>query len=216
MNYNTILMDYIDNCPFDEPILIEEIKQYIKDNIDEKDNIDHVLKNLYVYINRLVKRKKIIQFLKGICYKPKDGVFGKKKLNIGKVRTKKYLEDDNGIKGYFTGPYLLNKLGLTTQVSRYVYIVTNECPNENIYKNEKLGVVIRKPKININEENYKYLQLLDILNNKDKVNIEVDKNKEKEIIYKFIDKNKLEYKKIFELAKATKNKKAIEKLYELG
>ena len=36
MNYNTILMDYIDNCPFDEPILIEDIKQYIKDNIDEK------------------------------------------------------------------------------------------------------------------------------------------------------------------------------------
>ena len=93
-------------------------------------------------------------------------------------------------------------------------IVTNECPNANDYNNKKLGVIIRKPKIEINEENYKYLQLFDVLINKDNIKIEVDN--EKEIIYKFIKDNKLEFEKIFEYANKINNLKPIKKLYELG
>lgn len=65
-----------------------------------------------------------------------------------------------------------------------ILIVTNECPNNNDYKNKKLGIIIRKPKIEVTTENYKYLQLLDILNNRDNIKIETDS--EREIIYSFI------------------------------
>lgn len=212
MNYNNILVKYIDEYPCDEPIFIEEIKDYFKNFIH--DNFDIVFKNIYVYINRLVKENKLAQFIKGIYYKPLNGTFGNKLLNINKVINKKYVQDSNGYKGYFSGAYLFNKIGLTTQIPKEILIVTNECPNSNDYNNKNLGVIIRKPKIEINEENYKYLQLFDILINKD--NIKIETNNEKEIIYKFIKDNELELEKIFEYANKINNLKPIKKLYELG
>ncbi len=212
MNYNDILIKYIDKCPYDEPIFIEEIKDYFKKII--QDNFENTFKNIYVYINRLVKENKLTQFIKGVYYKPLKGLFGNKLLNVNKVIEKKYISDVNGKKGYFVGAYLFNKIGLTTQVPKEILIVTNECPNANEYNNKKLGVTIRKPKIPINEDNYKYLQLFDILINKDNIKIEVDN--EKEIIYKFINDNKLDVEKIFEYAYKTNNLKPIIKLYQLG
>lgn len=212
MNYNDILVKYIDEYPFDEPIFIEEIKEYFKNYI--QDNFDDVFKNIYVYINRLVKENKLAQFIKGIYYKPLKGTFGKKILNINKVIDKKYMHNKNDIKGYISGAYLFNKIGLTTQISKELLIVTNECPNANDYNNKNLGVIIRKPKIEINEDNYKYLQLFDVLINKDNIKIETDN--EKEIIYKFIKGNELEMEKIFEYANKINNLKPIKKLYELG
>ncbi len=212
MNYNDILVKYIDEYPFDEPIFIEEIKEYFKNYI--QDNFDNVFKNIYVYINRLVKENKLAQFVKGIYYKPLKGTFGKKTLNINKVIDKKYMHNKNDIKGYISGAYLFNKIGLTTQIPKELLIVTNECPNANDYKNKNLGVTIRRPKLQINEDNYKYLQLFDVLINKD--NIKIETNNEKEIIYKFIKDNELEMEKIFEYANKINNLKPIKKLYELG
>ena len=212
MNYNEILIKYIDNCPYDEPIFVEEIKEYFQKYITN--DFEKIFKNIYVYINRLVKENKIVQFLKGIYYKPLKGAFGYKPLNITKVINKKYITDNKGQKGYYSGAYLFNKIGLTTQVPKEILIVTNECPNINDYNNKKLGVVIRKPKIEINNDNYKYLQLFDVLVNKD--NIKVETENEKEIIYNFIKENELEFEKIFEYANKIHDLKPIKKLYNLG
>ncbi|MBP3460931.1 MAG: hypothetical protein J6K21_00780 [Bacilli bacterium] len=212
MNYNDILIKYIDEYPYDEPIFIEDIKDFFKNYI--KNNFDDVFKNIYVYINRLVKDNKLIQFIKGIYYKPLTGAFGNKLLNINKVIDKKYIHDGTRQKGYLTGAYLFNKIGLTTQIPKEILIVTNECPNANDYNNKNLGVIIRRPKIEINDDNYKYLQLFDVLINKDNIKIEVDN--EKEIIYKFIKDNGLEFEKIFEYANKINNSKPIKRLYELG
>ena len=38
-----------------------------------------------VVLNKLVKENKLVQYLKGIYYKPLKGTFGNKKLNINKV-----------------------------------------------------------------------------------------------------------------------------------
>lgn len=54
MNYNEILNNYIDKYPYDEPIFIEEIKDYFKDIV--KDNFDKTFKNIYVYIIGLLKK----------------------------------------------------------------------------------------------------------------------------------------------------------------
>ena len=212
MNYNDVLIKYIDKCPYDEPIFIEEIKDYFKNIINE--NFDLIIKNIYVYINRLVKENVLVQFIKGIYYKPLKGTFGIKLLNVNKVIDKKYIHDNNGQKGYYSGAYLFNKMGLTTQVPKEILIVTNECPNANDYNNKNLGVTIRKPKIEINEDNYKYLQLFDVLINKDNINVESEN--ERELIYKFIRENELELEKIFEYAYKINNLRPIKKLYELS
>ena len=214
MNYNKIVFDYINKCNFDEPLFLEEIKQYVINNY-KTNEINILKKNINVIINRMCKNNILKQFYKGIYYKPVNNVFGEMPLDKNKVIIKKYIKDENGnIKGYITGAKLFNQLGLTTQVPNIINIVTNECKNNNEYKNEKLGVIIRKPKIKIDNDNYMYLQLFDIINNKDQINIEVDN--EDEIIYSFIEENKLNFEKIIKYARVTNNKKILEKLYILS
>lgn len=214
MTYNDIVLNYINDYPFDEPIFVEDIKKYVKDNIGDKIHLNKVFRNINVLLNRLTKKKKIYLYIRGIYYKPTTGIFGVRGLDTDKVICKKYLEDNGNVKGYFSGAVLFNALGLTTQIPRYKLIITNECNIDNVYNDKKLCVAVKKPKIKIDNNNYIYLQLLDLLANKEQINIEVEN--EKEIIYKFIKENNLEFDKIFMYAKLTNNKKAIEHLYELG
>lgn len=214
MNCNDIILDYLNNCPFDEPIFIDDVKKYVKEKINKRVDLNKTFKNINVFMNRLTKKKTIYLYMRSVYYKPSTGTFGVRGLNPDKIILKKYLEENKSIKGYFSGATLYNALGLTTQIPRYKSIVTNTCKIDNIYIDKKLCVKIKKSKIKINNDNYLYLQLLDLLTNKEKINVEVDN--EKEIIYNFIKENKLEFDKIFMYAKLTNSKKAIEHLYELG
>lgn len=209
MNYNKKVLEYIEKYPLDEPIFIENIKKSICNNNNK------IYKNINVILNRLNKEGTIKNFYKGIYYKPIKNIFGEMPLDKDKIIEKKYLKDDNNnIKGYINGAKLFNLIGLTTQVPNVINIVTNECKNNNKYRNKSLNVIIKKSKIKITNDNYKYLQLFDIINNKDKINIEVDDYEEK--IYQFIKENNLDFEKIIKYARDTKNKKAFEMLYILA
>lgn len=62
------------------------------------------------------------------------------------------------------------------------------------FTNKNLNVIIRKTKIEIDNENYKYLQFIDLIENKDNIYVEVDNMDE--IIYNFIEENELQFEKI--------------------
>lgn len=214
MNCNAMVMNYINNCEKNEPIFIEDIKEYIMQfyNEEEKEN---VFNNVKAILNRMIKEKVIKSAYKGIYYIPKINMFGEMPLAIRKIIQYKYLTDKLGnVKGYITGATLFNRVGLTTQVPNMTDIATNECKNYNKYTNEYLKTIIRKPKINITTENYKYLQLFDLIENKDNINIEVENPDE--VIYKFIQENELDFEKIIKYARETNCKKAIEKILVLA
>lgn len=211
MNKFKILRDFIESYPYDEPILVEDCIKCFADKGISKENTN---KDLYVYLYRLAKENVIKKYSDGIYYKPSVGTFGERTLNMSKVVNKKYICDGDSIKGFYIAHRLFNLMGLTTQMPGLYIIMTNECPNNNEYKNEKFNVIIRKPKIEINNENYLYLQLLEVLTNRDNVYIEVDN--EKDIIYDFIKRNNLELEKIMYYAKKTNSKKAIERMYDIA
>lgn len=214
MNCNTMIVNYINNCEKNEPIFIEDIKDYIMQfyNADDKEK---VFNNIKAILNRLTKENIIKTAYKGIYYIPKTNIFGEMPLAIRKIVQYKYLVDKFGnVKGYITGATLFNKVGLTTQVPNIMDITTNECKNYNKYTNDYFNTTIRMPKIKITNENYKYLQLFDLIENKDKINIEVDNADE--IIYKFIQENKLDFEKILKYARETNCRKAIEKILILA
>ena len=217
-NYNKIVIEYIDKYLCDEPIFLEEIRNYVvhKTNIKNKKELDKVYANINVIINRMNSEKKIKTYSKGIYYKPTNNILGEMPLDKTKIINKKYLKNNNGkINGYITGEKLFNQLGLTTQIPNTTIIVTNNYNRKDDYKVEYLNIILRKSKIKITNENYQYLQLIDILANKDKINI---KNKKyNEIIYnEYIIKNKLDFEKIIKYARETKNKKILEKLFILA
>lgn len=214
MNCHSLVFCYIQNCEKNEPIFIEDIKEYIiqfyKDEEKEK-----IFNNVKEILNRLNKENIIKTAYKGIYYIPKTNIFGEVPLPNNKIIQYKYLTDKLGnVKGYITGANLFNKVGLTTQVPNIIDIVTNECKNNNKYENKNLNVIIRKPKIEINKDNYKYLQLIDLIENKDNIYVEVDYMDE--IIYNFIRENDLQFEKILKYARETNSKAVIEKMVMLA
>ena len=214
MNCHSLVFCYIQNCEKNEPIFIEDIKEYIiqfyKDEEKEK-----IFNNVKEILNRLNKENIIKTAYKGIYYIPKTNIFGEVPLPNNKIIQYKYLTDKLGnVKGYITGANLFNKVGLTTQVPNIIDIVTNECKNNNKYENKNLNVIIRKPKIEINKDNYKYLQLIDLIENKDNIYVEVDYMDE--IIYNFIRENDLQFEKILKYARETNSKAVIEKMVILA
>lgn len=213
MNICKTVLECIEQYPEDEPIFIDEIKKYVieKCKEDEKEN---VLKNINVILNRLKKEGFIKAEYKGVYYKPIISMFGEVPLNTNKLRKLKYLEDKDGnIKGYIVGAKLFNKLGLTTLVPNVTDIVTNECKYHKQY-DERLRTYITKPKIEITNENYRYLQFIDILDNKD--NIHIEAQNADEILYRIIQECKLDFEKIIKYARETNNRKVLDKLFVLA
>ena len=214
MNCSTLVLNYINSCEKNEPICIEDIKEYIMQFYNEKEK-ENVFNNVKAILNRLTKENIIKTAYKGIYYIPIENIFGEIPLATRKIVKYKYLVDKLGnVKGYVTGATLFNQVGLTTQVPNVIDIATNECKNYNKYTNNYLNTIIRKPKIEVTTENYKYLQLFDLIENKDNINIEVED--EDEIIYKFIQENELDFEKIIKYARETNCKKAIEKILILA
>lgn len=213
MNICKIVLECIEQYPEDEPIFIEEIKKYVIQKC-EKNEKENVLKNINVILNRLKNEGIIKAEYKGVYYKPVITIFGEMGLDQTKLMQLKYLKDRNGnVKGYIVGAKLFNRLGLTTQVPNVTEIVTNECKYHKQY-DEKLRTYITKPKIEITNENYRYLQFIDILENKDNIYIEAENANE--ILYKIIQECNLDFEKIIKYARETNSKKILDKLFVLA
>lgn len=214
MNICKLVLEYIEQYPEDEPIFIEDIKKYVIQQCENDNKQERVLKNINVILNRLKNEGIIKAEYKGVYYKPIISMFGEVPLNTNKLRKLKYLEDKDGnIKGYIVGAKLFNKLGLTTLVPNVTDIVTNECKYHKQY-DERLRTYITKPKIEITNENYRYLQFIDILDNKDNIHIEAPNADE--ILYRIIEECKLDFEKIIKYARETNNRKILDKLFVLA
>lgn len=214
MNCYNMVLEYINTQNKGTPIFIEEIKNYIIQFYNKNDK-EKVYNNVKSILNRMNKEGIIETAYKGIYYIPIENVFGKMLLGNSQIMLYKYIMDKAGnIKGYITGAKLFNDVHLTTQVPNIIDIATNECKNFNKYENKNLKVIIRKPKIKVNNKNYKYLQLFDLIENKDNINIEVDN--QDEIIYKFIIENELDFEKIIKYAMDTKSRTVINKILILA
>ena len=208
LKYKDYVIEYINTFKANEPIYLENIREYVIENIKKikKDDYDKIYKHINVIINRLNKEDYI---------KPIKNVFGEMPLDKSKIIKEKYLKDEDGnVNGYIAGEKLYYQLGLTTQIPNMTTIVTNNCDNKYDYIVKSLNIIIRKSVIDINRFNYKYLQLIDILSNIEKNNI--DNNNYEKVLYEFIKKNKLSYEKILRYIRETNNKRCLDTLLKIA
>lgn len=144
----------IDTYETNEPIFLAELKI---NGISEN--------NLRQQLKKLTDSGKIKRFDKGIYFLPKTSIFRScAQLPVEKVLEYKYLRDKECRCGYISGLLFFNQLGLTTQVPMQYEVVSNKATSE--YRETSLAksrVVIRRPKVSVNEGNYKILQFLDLL-----------------------------------------------------
>ncbi len=111
-------------------------------------------------IERLIKKEIIKRISTGTFYKPKKTIFGELRPNEEKIITPYLFKDGKRI-AYITGLLLYNKMGLTTQVPRVISIASRE---KRIYisrGNIKANAV--KSYVEVTEENFQYLQILDAI-----------------------------------------------------
>lgn len=75
----------------------------------------------------MLKSGDLVRFDTGIYYLPKVSRLLKKSyLDLMKVIIRKYIQSTTEIYGYFAGVTFVNQIGLTTQMSATLEIVTSE------------------------------------------------------------------------------------------
>ena len=116
-------------------------------------------------IKKLTDSGLLKRYDKGVYFIPKKTVFKSgSQLSRDRVIQKKYLQKDGTRCGYISGVSFANKLGITTQVPMICEVVTNKASKD--YREARLAssrVIVRKPRIAVNESNYLILQFLDLL-----------------------------------------------------
>lgn len=111
-------------------------------------------------MKRLAEQNIVIHFAKGVYYKPAVTPFGKSVMNRTDYYYKTLTCPNSEQIGYEGCPSVLNTIGLCTVMTAKRTIVTN------LYRKavpKGIGLIIQKPKAKINDQNYRYFQLADIL-----------------------------------------------------
>ena len=167
---------------------------FIEDFVNEETNYD-TAKTL---LSNYVKSGDIKRYSQGIYYIPTKTILGYSTISFESIIERKYISDDNKVFGYYSGMSLLNTIGLSSQVPNIPEITTNnEATRKRKVKIGKRSVIIRRSEIEINNDNYLYLQFFDIFRYGDQKAIEENKNN----VIKFFDDNKLKLNKLMEIEK---------------
>jgi predicted transcriptional regulator of viral defense system len=157
---DNMLYDYlIENYEEDEPIFLTDI------------NIEGMTEeNIRYHLKKLTDNGTICRFDSGIYYLPRINIFGEKSvLSAETVALHKYILRKGKRIGFYSGYTLANRMGISMQVPFKEEITSNYAPaqvREISIKNRKY--VLRRPVIEITEENAYVLQLLDCLKDIDK------------------------------------------------
>lgn len=121
--------------------------------------------NLRYHLKKLTDSGIICRFEPGVYYFPKTDIFGEQMtLSADTVAVHKYIMRRGKRVGYYSGHTLANHMGLSTQVPFTQEINSNFSPasvRKTAIKNRQY--IIRRPVVEITEENAPVLQFLDCL-----------------------------------------------------
>ena len=187
--YDVLLETY----GYNEPILTNEIQfnNYSKPWI-------------YKELKRLCDSGEIKRFEKGVYYIPKKSPLGMSLLNPAKVVEKKYIKRNEDVCGYYAGYYLLNLLGLSTQVPNIIEIYSNN--ESSKVRDIRIGsqnIRVRKPRVDITSENAPVLVFLELMNIVDVHSLDDEKKK---IIEKYLSDYNISRKDITKYSPAYPDK----------
>ena len=201
MNITHVVKERINKYQATEPILVDEIIEGLNKHKDA----------VYVTLNRLAGEGVIVNYTKGIYYKPKNSRFGQIGVDKRKLIEKKYIKRNNITVGYITGPQVWNEWGITNQIPNRIWIAQNIRQKK---VDSDMNVFLIKAKGEIKENNIKALQFLDTI---DQINYIQDTDKA-DVVRKLITiyRDRFEvYDKIAALEEVKKYNKKVKVLFGL-
>lgn len=165
--YREVLLQYINNQNPEQMILTSQITQYAAKCLGVEE--DAIKKTVNVNMARLEKAGYIVRVSKGIYCRKITTPFGAYTPNKEKLFCEQLLRGEDEIIGYETGLIVLNQMGLVSQMPK------NRCIATNLHKKrvpEGLLIEIQKPATAVNAANFRYLQLLDAIQNMEKAPVD--------------------------------------------
>ncbi|SHO54155.1 hypothetical protein [Anaerocolumna xylanovorans] len=210
--YGQYIADNIRSFPFGVPIYTDEIARDVAGQFRIELDQAKILVN--VNLKRIADNNGLERYQKGIYYKAQETPFGKTKLNTAQVMRDMYLVRDGQRIGYETGHSFFNRIGLTTQLPKYKTYATNAFRQKGNRVEEKLGVILRRPQAEVTNENYHYLQFLDVIENREK--IAVDALEPEQTLLEYIRQNELDYFRLAGYASQYYRKEVLLRLGELA
>lgn len=154
-----MLYEYLkENYNVNEPIFISDIDLPVKSNY---------LRQMF---KTLCDNGKIKRYDTGIYYIPgASRLKGGSVLSTKTVARYKYVSRNGNVDGYYSGYTFANQLGITTQVPNVTEIVSNGASaNTREISMNGQRIMLRKPKTEVNKQNYQVLQFLDLLKDIDR------------------------------------------------
>lgn len=185
IGYGEHIAHTVRGMPYESAIRTEDIAKQLAERFTLPYDQAKTLTN--VKLKRMADKGEIERLQKGVYCHVKQTVFGKTTPNIDRVVIKA-LTAQNGTKiGYESGAYLFNKLGLTTLIPRDVEITTNRY---GMKLPEGCHIKVRKPPVAVTNENWKYLQFVDMVN--ELPNMHTDAEKPEQLLAQYAKEQQLD------------------------
>jgi len=161
-------------------------------------------------LKRLADHGTVVRLQKGTYCRAKQTVFGKLCPSKDELATQMLMRVEGRVTGYETGASALNKLGLITLLPRNREIATN---NYRARLPEGCHVAARKPMTEVDNENWRYLQLIDAVDNLPRFPIDVEHPERQ--LRSFAERQKLDPLRLITMAHKYYSKKTTLRLVEL-
>ena len=180
------------NYGYDVPIFTEDIFECMN---------DYSRQRIYQLIKEALEKGILVRFDTGVYYLPTKTEFGFSTISVDEVVYKKYISNNNETFGIYGKDIIDLNFLLSYQVPNSIEVITNK-ESRDVREIEIKGrrVILRKSRLEITKNNVKTYIFMELFNN-----INLRKYKEdlmaQDSVKKYIKKNKINNKKIYELAK---------------
>ncbi|MFY0519326.1 DUF6088 family protein [Lysinibacillus sp. UGB7] len=152
---NKVYEYIINEYGYDEPVFSNDLREQL-------DMTDSAIRQS---LRRLTEKGELLRVENGIYYVPKkNSILGTPYVNLEKVVLRKYIKPiDCDVIGFTSGINFANQLGLTSQTASINTIVTNRVKRTQHQEIGKKHVILKCSKVQITKKNYKILQVLNLL-----------------------------------------------------
>ena len=156
--YKRHMTEYLDTLPQEAPVTTDMVTAYMTERTGEPE--DKVRKTVNVNLARLERDGVVFRITRGVYCKRIKTPFGDYVPSKDMIYGRWLVLDGDRVIGYETGLSLMNQLGLVSQMPRKKWIATN---NYTLPVPKDVEIEVQKPRAAVTNENYKYLQILDMI-----------------------------------------------------
>lgn len=173
VKYKDLILQYLTALNPDQMITTNQVSQYVAEQLHLE--VAAVKKTVNVNMARLEKEGQILRLTRGVYCRKIKTAFGYYIPDKEILFCRQLLRNENEVIGYETGLSALNRIGLVSQMPKKRCIATN-LHTKRIPKG--MQIEIRKPLVMVNADNFRYLQILDVISQLDMAPVDTAKTAE--------------------------------------